>query len=81
MIRYIFFITVAFFLCFSATGFSQSQEQPQGGGEKKVEEKAQQPRHEADVKTVKPDEKEWPPPFEPSEKVGADSVISFPTDI
>lgn len=24
---------------------------------------------------------EWPRPFQPSEKVGADSVISFPVDI
>lgn len=23
----------------------------------------------------------WPPPFKPSEEIGADSQISFPTDI
>lgn len=42
----------------------------------KSEEK-QQPPPQKEAKK----EKKWPQPFQPSEKVSADAVISFPTDI
>jgi hypothetical protein len=30
---------------------------------------------------ISPRDKNWPRPFIPSEKIGADSVVSFPADI
>lgn len=50
--------------------FSLAQDQGQAGSQ---EEEQSEP--EQTLPTV------WPPPFHPSQEVGADSQISFPTDI
>ena len=36
---------------------------------------------EADVLEISPGFESWPRPFVPREKIGADSVVSFPADI
>ena len=69
-------LTVLFLLPLAGIVFSQPDDRS-----KEDHEKAATQKKEAHEGTHKPVEQEWPPAFEPSEKVGADSVISFPTDI
>jgi len=40
-----------------------------------------QPQQASPVEESVPPSVPWPKPFKPSEKIGADSQISFPTDI
>ena len=52
------------------------------GGQDVQEEKVQPvPAIKAEVHEKSPRDKSWPLPFIPSEKIGADSVVSFPADI
>jgi len=63
----------------AATAWSQTEQQKKDRVQKKESENAAPSLSQEDRE--KPAEKEWPPPFEPSETVGADAMISFPTDI
>ena len=74
------FFGALFLLVISGTVLSQPEKSPEQGNEEETVEKIQPPEKPAE-ETKKPGEREWPPPFEPSENVGADSEISFPTDI
>ena len=74
-------VFVAFFLLvFSGSVLSQPEQGPEQG-EGKEDVKTVQPPKKAEQGSQKPEEHQWPLPFVPSEEVGADSVISFPTDI
>jgi hypothetical protein len=69
-----------FFFLITGTGLAQTAE------DGKVQEQQSRPQPEQannskKKEKTKPDEEPWPPPFTPSEEVGADAMISFPTDI
>ena len=74
-------ITVFFIILFAAAALAAT-EPDKDSGQAKPEEKAQ-----TAPATVEGSREEllrdgsWPRPFIPSEKVGADSVVSFPADI
>jgi hypothetical protein len=57
--------------------------EPGTEGEKDVQEENVQsvPAIKAEVNEKSPRDENWPLPFIPSEKIGADSVVSFPADI
>ncbi len=69
-------VTAGIFLFFLATGFAIA--------EKTAKQQAQKKQSKPNiVKKTAPEEKSaaWPQPFMPSEKIDADSVMSFPADI
>ncbi len=64
-------------LLFCSSGL-KAQEQQDPAGSQPVGPVAQEP---ATPESAPPEQPDWPRPFQPSEQVGADSQISFPTDI
>ena len=74
-------ITVFFIILFAAAALAAT-EPDKDSGQAKPEEKAQTaPATVEDSREELLRDGSWPRPFIPSEKVGADSVVSFPADI
>ena len=70
------------FIFFIAAAAMAATEPETDGGQDVQEEKVQPvPAIEAEVHEKSPRHESWPRPFVPSEKIGADSVVSFPADI
>ena len=66
---------------FAETGLPQPEKSSEQSDKKEVAEQEAPSPKKTEEAAQEPDKQLWPPPFVPSEKVGADSVISFPTDI
>lgn len=74
-------ISVFFIILFAATALAAT-EPDKDSGQAKPEEKAQSaPVTGEDNREELLRGGSWPRPFVPSEKIGADSVVSFPADI
>jgi predicted small secreted protein len=71
------------FVFLSAAAVLASAQTGTGAGQDVQEENVQSAPaiKEADVNVISPRDESWPRPFVPSEKIGADSVVSFPADI
>jgi len=54
---------------------NEADSKPKAAAEKQI------PRQTVASEKEDKEKKQWPMPFQPSEKVSADAVISFPTDI
>jgi hypothetical protein len=73
---------VIFIIFLLATTAMAATEPVTDKGQDIVEEKAQPvPAIKEEVQKKSLDGESWPRPFVPSEKIGADSVVSFPADI
>ena len=73
---------VVFFIVFLAAAAFAATEPDKDSGQAEPEEKAQTaPVTGEDSRAELPRDGSWPRPFVPSEKIGADSVVSFPADI
>lgn len=68
-------LLILILLCFPLLVIAQDT------SDKAVPEEDTQPRQVLPVEDSAPPSAPWPKPFKPSEKIGADSQISFPTDI
>ena len=74
-------ITVFFIVLFAAAALAAT-EPGKDSGQAKPEDKAQTaPVTGEDSRKKSLGGGSWPRPFVPSEKIGADSVVSFPADI
>jgi hypothetical protein len=72
----------AFFIVLFAAAAMAATEPDKDNGQAEPEEKAQSaPVTGADSREELLRSGSWPRPFVPSEKIGADSVVSFPADI
>jgi hypothetical protein len=72
----------AFFIVLFAAAAMAATEPDKDSGQTEPEEKAQPaPVTGADSREELLRSGSWPRPFVPSEKIGADSVVSFPADI
>ena len=72
----------AFFIVLFAAAALAATEPGKDSGPDKPEEKAQSaPVTREDRREESPGGGNWPRSFVPSEKIGADSVVSFPADI
>ena len=70
------------FIFLSAAAVMAAAEPETDGGQDVQEEKVQPvPAIETEVHEKSPRHESWPRSFVPSEKIGADSVVSFPADI
>jgi hypothetical protein len=73
---------IAFFIVLFAAAAMAAAEPKKDSGQAEPEEKAQSaPETPADSREELLRDGSWPRPFVPSEKIGADSVVSFPADI
>ena len=77
MIRKVVMVLILMLLATIPASFARDQETIENhtkslSGSEKREQSAKQQRSKPTV---------WPQPFKPSEEVGADSQVSFPTDI
>ena len=73
---------IVFFIIFFAAAALAATEPDKDSGQAEPEEKAQAaPATGEESKEELLRGGSWPRPFVPSEKIGADSVVSFPADI
>ena len=73
---------IVFFIILFAAAALAATEPDKDSGQAEPEEKAQTaPATGEDSREELRRDGSWPRPFIPSEKVGADSVVSFPADI
>jgi len=74
-------ITVFFFVLFAAAALAATEPSKDSGQDKPAEKAQPTPSTGGDSREELQRGGSWPRPFVPSEKIGADSVISFPADI
>ena len=75
-------ITVLFFVFFAAAALAATEPGNGSGPDSRPAEKSQPaPATGDDSREELQGSGSWPRPFVPSEKIGADSVVSFPADI
>jgi hypothetical protein len=70
------------FIFLFAAGVLAATDPETDQGQVIIEEKVNSvPAAREEVQVKSPRDESWPRPFVPSEKIGADSVVSFPSDI
>ena len=74
-------ITVFFIVLFAAAALAATEPGKDSGQDKPAEKARSAPITREDSREESPGGGSWPRPFVPSEKIGADSVVSFPADI
>ena len=74
-------ITVFFIVLFAAAALAATEPDKDNGPAKPEEQARSAPVTADDSREESPGGGSWPRPFVPSEKIGADSVVSFPADI
>ena len=65
----------------AATAMAAKEPGRDGGRDAKEDKVQPPPAAKGDVQEKPARDNNWPRPFIPSEKIGADSVVSFPADI
>ena len=74
-------ITVFFIVLFAAAALAATEPGKDSGQAQPAEKAQPAPVTGEDSREESPGGGSWPRPFVPSEKIGADSVVSFPADI
>ena len=74
-------ISVFFIVLFAAAALAATEPGKDNGPAKPQEKARSKPVTVEDSREESPGGGSWPRPFVPSEKIGADSVVSFPADI
>ena len=74
-------ITVFFIVLFAAAALAATEPGKDSGPDKPAEKAQSAPVTGEDSREEAQRGGSWPRPFVPSEKIGADSVVSFPADI
>ena len=72
---------VIIFFLLTAAAMAASEPGTDGGQDIQEENVQPVPATKNEVHEKSPRDESWPRPFIPSEKIGADSVVSFPADI
>jgi len=73
--------SVMIFVFLSAAAIAATEPGTDAGQDIQNENLQSDPAIEAEVHEISPRDESWPRPFVPSEKIGADSEVSFPADI
>ena len=74
-------MVIIFIFLLTAAAMAASEPGTDGGQDIQEEKIQPVPVTKDEVHEKSPRDKSWPLPFIPSEKIGADSVVSFPADI